>query len=370
MSDAAGTNRSTNSTVRNATIPKSLFAFVRADFDAFFIFTLVICSVGTILFALLLATLLNQRKLFHGSRYLIMNQLVVEMLLLGFHLPAAVIGAYDAEIHNSMRVFFNESFCFWQTFLFKSAIASSMWGLFALALNRLIAVWVRTPGQYEYWSRPSIQWAQVIFIWVIGFACQLYFALWSYAATFAAIFPLRQCRTYGTVSLDVGQSLGIYVPLAGTALVYMVLIAKLLAHKLRKKRGTVQVGQQPAPDKTMVNRRILLAKVLCTTAFIHCVAFLLYPVFNMANGGRPVGTPVTGLWFRTAFHIGQLSTPITFFVMSHDCRKALKRLLHLGRQEEDSHTYMSGATGGTGHSHSGHKKLQHSHGTAKSDTKV
>ncbi|XP_055354839.1 uncharacterized protein LOC129600372 [Paramacrobiotus metropolitanus] len=265
------------------------------------------------------------------------------MSLVCFHLPAATIGAFVAELNGGYSLFFNDTFCFYQTFFYKCANVTSMWGLLALAVNRFIAVNARGPRQYEIWSSKFVQLTEVFIAWVVGFSVHLYFFINPEGpATVPTIFPLRQCRTLPYKALDVAQTVGIYVPLGFTAGIYVLLTSKLLLLKMRRNR----TSQASAAEQSSQNRRILLAKVLCVTATIHSVAFLLYPVTLMIAQGRPITNPVMGLWFRTAFHAGQLSTPITFFIMSRDCRKALKALV--APEGEVSVVYVSGHTNNTG----------------------
>ncbi|XP_055347350.1 histamine H2 receptor-like [Paramacrobiotus metropolitanus] len=332
-----------------------LYAAYQYEYTAYLTLTLIIAISGCLLSGTFLAVLLRRKSLFSSSRYLIISQTIAEMLLNGFFLPSASIGAYAAEIDGSGEsVFFNTTFCVHHTFFFVVTVAVSMWGLFALALNRFCAINIVQPHLYQRFTSPAVQCVQIILICTLSVIINLYNYMPNAVAT--AVKPLRQCYSRPSQWYAVRQVIGTYLPLALTAALYILIALKLLLEKRwqnhRQVKTTTPQSNKPSHADA---RRINLAKILCITATVHSVTFLLYPLARSFQGGE-VLDPVTPLWFRSVFNLGLLSSPISFFIMSRDCQQDVIRLFRCKKIAEGD--YSGSHTHSDHHSQPGVNKRQ------------
>lgn len=132
---------------------------------------LLLCSC--ILFSLLLAVLIIQRKFKSGSGLLILHQVLAEYQVATVHFFHYLLVVYKSR----WTFWVDNSYCHHYMFSYMITVTACQWGLVYLALNRFVAVCF--PWAYGKWTRKWVVCLMAASCWVYGFACfaPFYFGL-------------------------------------------------------------------------------------------------------------------------------------------------------------------------------------------------
>ncbi|XP_055336783.1 trace amine-associated receptor 2-like [Paramacrobiotus metropolitanus] len=312
--------------------PGSLILHDPLHYALYLAVTVFVCSLGTILSFLLLTAMIKERKLFHGSRLLIISQILTELQEFFIHLPLTLTGTLIAEI-EARTVFHQLTFCQYALFFNLTVLCASIWGLCILAVNRFMAITFTKPMLYKRFSSWKAQLLQLLFVYMLTIGLHVTYLFPGLEAS-VAIDPVKICGTMRLGSLyTVETVVGKILPICLTIVVYLVLFVAIIR---KKQRRQVRVGDNVnKTSNNVLRKRMAMAKLLGATAIVHGVTYLVYPVYAWMVP-VPERNAMLTLWLRLSFHAGQLSTTIFFLAMSSDCRRAVRRLFRCNRVTERS----------------------------------
>ncbi|XP_055340859.1 somatostatin receptor type 5-like [Paramacrobiotus metropolitanus] len=287
-------NRSDNFSISNSTNTIELLYESAIRRNVFLIIASILCGITCILTTLLIIVFIRQRS--QGPKLLILHQLLTEAQLTMLHWPLYNL----AFLLSQYGYYFPTVFCRYYLLLYMTNLTAGLWGLFILALNRLIAI--GKPHFYERWNSPPVNIAMIAGCWLIGLCSYLYFFLGGEGGL-APVAPFGLCNfVQPGLRLVIANIFGSYLPLLLTTVIYIPLLCK---RRQRVAEATTAVVGESQRKKQKLTR------MLFGMAVVHVVCFSSVPVLNSFFPGFYSRDPMARVWMRQVFCLGYLSTPIS-----------------------------------------------------------
>ncbi|XP_055332330.1 galanin receptor 2a-like [Paramacrobiotus metropolitanus] len=278
------------------------------DLSVWFITTIIVAVLGSVLITFLLTTLFSHRQLRTSSGICVANYMFIELMLCAVETPLHALPVYfRITIFNCTALV-----CSLQTFNH-----ANNWAAVLLAVNRFIAL----VYPYRYTKSFSRGYATIgiPMMWMYIFLCSIPF--YSQTAVKLGYLPSGACsviRANGSYFFVMG-SLNTYLPIGIMGILYAFLFC------MKNMSVKVNIAGINTPRNYRRQRRLQMIKVLFLTFVINCLCLIPVPILNQFYPGVWRNNPRALLWTRTLAIGGYALNPLTFFMVSGDYRRGAKR---------------------------------------------
>ncbi|XP_055330391.1 melatonin receptor type 1B-A-like [Paramacrobiotus metropolitanus] len=272
----------------------------------------VIGIVGAVLTILLLIIMHRQQRLRRGSGLLIAHALSVDLIFCLVISPVTVIPIYLHQM--DIPVWYN---CVLADFFLLVAIYLGNWTAVVLAINRLIAIIL--PQMYTKMTSLRFTTCLLIFVWTITITCNI-----PNLNIVPGLAHGRQASgACGLIQNDRGiftilGVLGTYLPVALLGALYSCLFVLSRFVNGRDRQNDAQ--------RSLLKRKLAIAKALCLSFVWYCICILPPAVLNMYYAAWWNKEIRVLLYTRSAQLLGYAANPVFFFAVNAEYRAALRRL--------------------------------------------
>ncbi|GAV09746.1 hypothetical protein RvY_19234 [Ramazzottius varieornatus] len=181
--------------------------------------------------------------------------------------------------------------------------------------------------------------------WAIGIGFNVVPHAVTHGGFFGPVRPFGECGIVARMPVfpTVQIGVGIFVPVLGAAVIYVVLFLFLAVKNARARRkqtaplrkalavANVAVNSQKRPAMrrriTQAQRRAILSRVLFVSALWHAICFLPVRVWVVAAPGAFFTNLPLQLWLRVLTLLGYSFNPVLFLALNHDYREGAMQLL-------------------------------------------
>lgn len=133
--------------------------------DVWFAFNVILIVIAFLLFSLLFAALLLERKFHSSSGLLILHQVIAEGQMTTIHFSVFLVMIYKSQ----WSYYADDHFCHHYLFSYLITVTACQIGMAHLAVNRFVALCF--PLAYRKWTGKWVLWGMVASCWVYGFVC-------------------------------------------------------------------------------------------------------------------------------------------------------------------------------------------------------
>ena len=229
---------------------------------------------GSLMLILTLASSVRNTKLYQGSKVLIVHLLLLQLSMCGIIFPLLHANQFSRFLGTNFTLY-----CPLFYVMEIGIIHTENWASLLLCVNRYVAI--ALPHHYEKIIKKRALYAMVIIPWLIGIG-NSFPLLFGYALTFIK-FPNGSCEIamkddiFGAV---IWAGIGAYTPLTLIGVIYIVLFVRLAVCRgtVVEKADNKDISGKSDRLKKRRERKLVLAKILMTSYFWHCVCFIPAPV--------------------------------------------------------------------------------------------
>ncbi|XP_055354432.1 uncharacterized protein LOC129600066 [Paramacrobiotus metropolitanus] len=310
-------NISINSTIAPPAIEISGTAAVHLT--AWFMVTTFIECLTSVLIILLISAILYRRGRPSHSSLQILHMLVLELIIVSIIHPTLSVTVYFPSLALSLVNCRN-------FYVFYIIVAGAeQWASFLLSVNRCIAIVF--PLHFAKLNNRYATIGAILTGWIIMTAWTLPVAIdagWriSLSAPWNICTLVPMTPVNGRI-FQANSSFGIYFPISGTIVCYLVVLLSQLKERFNKCR--VNVAADGAYDQTFElkrNRRMTAAKMLFGSSLWYLACYLPHIVITVFYRQVYADNPPLQLWMRVVYNSGYIGTPSERNT-GLDCRKSV-----------------------------------------------
>ena len=294
-----------------------------------FIVTTLISFIGALLLIILLVSSVQQKEHRTGTRILIVHLMLLQLLLLGFTYPVVNIQSYFAVLDgvNITTVTHRPLIhCPSAMFLLIAGRHAESWASLLLAVNRFAATVF--PHLYRKLVTRKALTVMIVVPWCVGLSANV--PLWfGVGLQYVTGRPYSMCTVRETDIYAIGwATIGVYVPIAFTGLIYGFLLVRLMLGRNRITNRAPQIALELMGRSsvstvrlqavrlgncaTVRARQFVLTKMLLWSFFWYAACFLPGPLITAAFPALAARYYSLILWLsRTLIVCGLAASPVS-----------------------------------------------------------